>query len=91
MNLAVELGKWTKNMGHFSNFLVITQSKQSPIGRKFAQPGHPGSDLVPIDRLTCVPDVLDPDVGAGGEEEPVNRDEEKANHVGGESNADKED
>jgi len=37
-----------------------------------------------------VPDVLDPDVGACCKEEPVNRDEEKANHVGGESDADEE-
>ena len=40
--------------------------------------------------LTCVPDVLDPDVGARGKEKPMNRDEEKANHVGGESDADEE-
>ena len=37
-----------------------------------------------------MPDVLNPDVGARSKEEPVNRDEEKANHVGGESDADEE-
>ncbi len=27
--------------------------------------------------VTCMPDVLDPDIGAGGEEEPVDRYEER--------------
>jgi hypothetical protein len=29
-------------VGYFYNFQKIAQSKQSPIGRKFAQSGHPG-------------------------------------------------
>ena len=39
---------------------------------------------------TCVPDVLYPDVCTSGEEEPVHRDKEKADHVTGQSNTDKE-
>lgn len=38
----------------------------------------------------CVPNILDPDVGAGGEEQPMNRDEQKANHVGRDGNANEE-
>ena len=37
-----------------------------------------------------MPDVLDPDVGAGRKEEPVNWYEEKADHVAGEGNTDEE-
>ena len=37
--------------------------------------------------LTCVPNILDPDVGAGSKEQPMNRDEQKANHVGRDGNA----
>ena len=40
--------------------------------------------------LTRVPDVLDPDVGARREEEPVDRDEEEADHVAGQGDADEE-
>ena len=40
--------------------------------------------------LTCMPDILNPDVGAGREEEPVDRYEEEADHVAGEGNADEE-
>lgn len=32
-------------------------------------------------RPTCVPDVLDPYVGAGSEKQPLDRDEEKADDV----------
>ena len=39
---------------------------------------------------TCVPYVLDPDVGAGSEEEPVHRDEEEADHITGQRNTDEE-
>ena len=35
-----------------------------------------------------MPDVLDPDVGAGRKEEPVHRDEEEADHVAGQCDAD---
>jgi hypothetical protein len=31
--------EWLKNVGDFCNFEETTQSKQSPNGRKFAQPG----------------------------------------------------
>lgn len=31
--------------------------------------------------LTCVPDILDPYVGAGSEKQPLDRDEEKADDV----------
>ena len=41
-------------------------------------------------RLTRVPDVLDPDVGARREEQPVDRDEEEADHVTGQGDADEE-
>ncbi len=37
--------------------------------------------------VTCMPDVLDPDIGAGGEDEPVDRYEEKPDHVAGQGNA----
>ena len=37
-----------------------------------------------------MPDILNPDVGAGREEEPVDRYEEEADHVAGEGNADEE-
>ena len=37
--------------------------------------------------LTCVPNILDPDVGTGSKEQPMNRDEQKANHVGRDGNA----
>ena len=40
--------------------------------------------------LTRVPDVLDPHVGARREEEPVDRDEEEADHVAGQGDADEE-
>ena len=40
--------------------------------------------------LTCVPNILDPDVGAGCKEQPMNRDEQKANHVGRDGNANEE-
>ena len=40
--------------------------------------------------FTCVPNILDPDVGAGCEEQPMNRDEQKANHVGRDGNANEE-
>lgn len=40
--------------------------------------------------LTCVPDILDPDVGAGRKEEPVHRDEEEADHITGQRNTDEE-
>ena len=39
--------------------------------------------------LTCVPDILYPDIGAGSKEEPVYRDEEETDHVAGEGNTDK--
>ena len=42
------------------------------------------------DTLTRVPDVLDPHVGARCEEEPVDRDEEEADHVAGQGDADEE-
>jgi hypothetical protein len=41
-------------------------------------------------KVTCVPDVLDPNIGACCKEEPMNGDEEKANHVGCESDTDEE-
>ena len=37
-----------------------------------------------------MPDVLNPDIGAGSKEEPVNWYEEKADHVAGEGNTDEE-
>ena len=37
---------------------------------------------------TCMPDVLDPHVGASREEQPVYWDEEEANHVAGQSDTD---
>ena len=37
---------------------------------------------------TCVPDVLDPDVGACRKEQPVHRDEQEADHVAGQCDAD---
>ena len=37
-----------------------------------------------------MPDVLDPDVGARREEEPVDWDEEEADHVAGQGDADEE-
>ena len=37
-----------------------------------------------------MPDILDPDVGAGREEEPVNWYEEEADHVTGQGDADEE-
>lgn len=43
------------------------------------------------DALVRVPHVLHPDVGAGDEEQPVDRYEEEAEHVGGERDADEED
>ena len=35
---------------------------------------------------TCVPYILDPDVCAGSKEQPMDRDEQKANHVGRDGN-----
>jgi hypothetical protein len=32
-------------MGYFCNFRKTAQSKQSPNGRKFAQSGHPASEM----------------------------------------------
>lgn len=32
-------------------------------------------------KLTCVPDILDPYVGAGSKKQPLNRDEEEADDV----------
>jgi hypothetical protein len=32
-------------VGYFYNFHVIAQSKQSPMGRNFAQSGHPALDF----------------------------------------------
>jgi hypothetical protein len=37
--------KWPKNVGYFRNFNITAKSKQSPIGRKFAQSGHPGQQF----------------------------------------------
>ena len=37
---------------------------------------------------TCVPDVLNPHIGAGSEEQPVDWNEQETDHVAGESNAD---
>ena len=42
------------------------------------------------DPLLRVPDVLHPDVGAGSEEEPVDRYEEETDHVAGQGYADEE-
>ncbi len=39
---------------------------------------------------TCVPYILNPDVGAGREEEPVYGDEQVADHVAGDGDADEE-
>jgi hypothetical protein len=36
------LEKVSQNVGYVYNYLKTNQSKQSPIGRKFAQSGHPG-------------------------------------------------
>jgi len=35
----------------------------------------------------CVPNILDPDIGTGSKEQPMDRDEKKANHVGRDGNA----
>jgi len=43
-----------------------------------------------VGAVTCMPDVLDPDIGAGGEEEPVDRYEEEADHVAGQGDAHEE-
>jgi hypothetical protein len=46
--------KWPKNVGYFCNFHVTAQSKQSHIGRKFAQSGHPAvrfSSGINLDKL----------------------------------------
>lgn len=40
--------------------------------------------------FTCVPHILDPNVGAGGKEQPMDRDKQKANHVGRDGNANEE-
>jgi hypothetical protein len=37
-----------------------------------------------------MPNVLYPNIGTSGEEKPMYRNEEKANHVGGESDTDEE-
>ena len=37
-----------------------------------------------------MPNILDPNVGAGGKKQPVDRDEQKANHVGRYGNANEE-
>jgi hypothetical protein len=37
--------KESKNVGYFYNFRENAQRKQSLIGRKFAQSGHPDSSL----------------------------------------------
>jgi hypothetical protein len=44
--------EWRKNVGNFCNFQETTQSKQSPNGRKFAQPGHTGSQQAGADPTT---------------------------------------
>lgn len=51
---------------------------------------HPEYDRRGADAPIRVPDVLHPDVRAGGEEQPVNRYEEEAEHVRGEGDADEE-
>ena len=40
--------------------------------------------------LTCVPNILDPDIGTGSKEQPMYWYEQKANHVAGQSNANEE-
>jgi hypothetical protein len=37
--------KVLKNVVYFCNFQKMPKSKQSPLGRKFAQSGHPGCDF----------------------------------------------
>jgi hypothetical protein len=44
--------KKPKLLGFFCNFQVIAQSKYSPIGRKFAQSGHPVDRVVDKKRIT---------------------------------------
>jgi hypothetical protein len=40
-----------------------------------------------VGAVTFMPDELDPGIGAGGEDEPVDRYEEEADHVAGQGNA----
>ena len=58
-------------------FLTVGQNN---VGNKIA-------DVIYGLPLTCVPNILDPDVGTGSKEQPMNRDEQKANHVGRDGNA----
>lgn len=51
---------------------------------------HPENNSGGADALVRVPDVLDPDVGAGSKEEPMDRDEEEAQHVRRECDAHEE-
>ena len=39
---------------------------------------------------TCMPNILDPNVGAGSKKQPMNRDKQKTNHVGRDGNANEE-
>ena len=40
--------------------------------------------------LTCMPNILDPNVGAGSKKQPMKRDKQNTNHVGCDGNANEE-
>ena len=39
---------------------------------------------------TCMPNILDPNVGAGSKKQPMKRDKQNTNHVGCDGNANEE-
>jgi hypothetical protein len=62
------------------NYLIWIRDKHPGSAKLLGHilPGAPCSDFLVC---TCMPDVLDPDISAGGKEEPVHRYEEEADHV----------
>lgn len=61
-----------------------------PHGRLDVHEQHPEHDRWPADALVGVPHVLHPHIRAGGEEQPMHRDEKEAEHVAGQRHADEE-
>jgi hypothetical protein len=53
--------KWPKTGGYFCHFFKSTLSKQSPIGRKFAQSGHAGSNQFTMVLLLVLLQVCPPE------------------------------
>jgi hypothetical protein len=50
--------KWLKTVGYFSNFHVTAQCKQSPIGRKIAQSGHPDPEWPLVHQLNWIGSIF---------------------------------